>query len=349
LLEILHPARAWATARRQYEFTSTRSQGPMQFQGFDLPRYYYCVKPFIPRRVQLLMRRWVAARKRRCSENIWPIDWSAATAPTGWQGWPDGKQFALVLTHDVDTLRGQAKCEQLMRLDKDLGFRSSFNFVANGYRVSDELRRDLRANGFEVGIHGLVHNRKLFASRETFQRQAHQINDYLKAWEAVGFRAPCMYHNLEWFHELHITYDASTFDTDPFEPQPDGVGTIFPFTVSSDSGRNGYVELPYTLPQDFTLFIILREKDISVWKEKLSWIANTGGMALLNAHPDYMNFNGKPGYEEYPSRYYEEFLHHVAKEYKGKYWHSLPSEMAAFWSSLQTLNGDEATGTFPGS
>jgi hypothetical protein len=29
-------------------------------------------------------------------------------------------------------------------------------------------------------------------------------------------------------HDLNIEYDASTFDTDPFEPQPDGVGTIFP-------------------------------------------------------------------------------------------------------------------------
>ena len=30
---------------------------------------------------------------------------------------------------------------------------------------------------------------------------------------------------------LNIAYDASTFDTDPFEPQPDGVNTIFPFWV----------------------------------------------------------------------------------------------------------------------
>ena len=44
-----------------------------------------------------------------------------------------------------------------------------------------------------------------------------------------------MYHNLDWIHDLDIYYDASTFDTDPFEPQPDGFKTIYPFTVKNDS------------------------------------------------------------------------------------------------------------------
>jgi len=34
-----------------------------------------------------------------------------------------------------------------------------------------------------------------------------------------GFSLPSMHHNLEWIGELDIEYDASTFDTDPFEPQ----------------------------------------------------------------------------------------------------------------------------------
>jgi hypothetical protein len=100
-----------------------------------------------------------------------------------------------------------------------------------------------------------------------------------------------------------------------------------------DSGRKGYVELPYTLPQDFTLFILFREKTIDIWKEKLAWIARMGGMALLNTHPDYMNFGGKPGNEEYPARYLEELLRHIASEYEGQYWHPLPCKMAEFWAS----------------
>lgn len=312
----------------------------MRFPDIDYARHYYCVKPFIPRRLQLVMRRWVAARKRRKCGEVWPIDRKSGTAPECWRGWPGNKRFALVLTHDVDTLKGHEKCRDLMYLERSLGFRSSFNFVAAEYRVSQELRRHLTGQGFEVGIHGLYHNRKLYESRETFRQHALQINDYLREWESVGFRSPCMYHNLEWIKELDITYDASTFDTDPFEPQPDGVGTIFPFTVAREAGREGYVELPYTLPQDFTLFILFKEKDTGIWKDKLKWIAETGGMALLNTHPDYMRFAGNPSYKEYPSGLYEEFLKHVARTYEGAYWHALPHEMAEFWVSRHYEGGD---------
>jgi hypothetical protein len=52
--------------------------------------------------------------------------------PTGWPGWPGGKKFALVLTHDVEGAAGLAKCRQLMELEQSLGFRSSFNFIPEG-------------------------------------------------------------------------------------------------------------------------------------------------------------------------------------------------------------------------
>ena len=145
-----------------------------------------------------------------------------------------------------------------------------------------------------------------------------------------------MQHNLEWIRDLDIEYDASTFDTDPFEPQSDGVSTIFPFFVTEGEGRKGYVELPYTLPQDFTQFILMRKKNIDIWEEKLDWISYNGGMALVNTHPDYMNFDGgKMGPETYPARYYEEFLEYVKTRYEDTYWHPLPREMARFWSNSQ--------------
>ncbi len=142
-----------------------------------------------------------------------------------------------------------------------------------------------------------------------------------------------MHHNLEWIHDLNIEYDASTFDTDPFEPQPDGVATIFPFLVRGNSDQRAYVELPYTLPQDFTLFVLMKEKDIEIWKRKLDWIVTCGGMALLNTHPDYMNFDGKKGgMDEYPVGHYVEFLEYIKRKYEGIYWHILPREIARFWS-----------------
>lgn len=296
-------------------------------------RIYYFLKPFIPRYLQLIIRRKIVLQKRLKYKDIWPIDEKAAKPPQGWSGWPEQKRFALVLTHDVETAKGVDKCYELIRLEERLGFRSSFNFVAEGYNIMPELRHYLSSNGFEVGIHGLYHDGNLYKSKKIFQRQAVRINQYLKEWGSAGFRAPSMYHNLDWTHSLDIEYDASTFDTDPFEPQPDGMGTIFPLFVQGNSSRKGYVELPYTLSQDFTLFIILKEKNIDIWKQKLDWIVENGGMALFITHPDYMNFNGtKLNHEEYPSRYYEEFLEYIKSKYEGQYWHVLPKDIAHFWS-----------------
>jgi peptidoglycan/xylan/chitin deacetylase (PgdA/CDA1 family) len=295
-------------------------------------KIYYRLKPGIPRWLQIQLRRWVVLNKREKYSNVWPIDEKSANPPNGWSGWPDGKQFALVLTHDVETLAGQQKCFQLAKLEESLGFRSSFNFVPEEYNVSHTLRNYLTEHGFEVGAHGLYHDGNLFSSKKKFQKQAFEINRYLKEWKSVGFRTPCMYHNLEWISGLNIEYDSSTFDTDPFEPQPDGVGTIFPFWVQNGSKNKGFVELPYTLPQDFTLFVLMREKKIDIWKRKLDWIAGKGGMALLNTHPDYMDFGGKkPGMEEYPVEYYEEFLQYIKSRYGSQIWHALPKDISRFW------------------
>lgn len=297
-----------------------------------LSRAYYHIKPLIPRRMQVVFRSLVARRKRMVHRAVWPIDRSAGSPPPGFFGWPEGKRFSVVLTHDVDTARGVARCRQMMDLEREMGFRSSFNFVAQGYHLPVEVRSMLVEHGYEVGVHGLEHNRKLYESASTFAEHAKGINGYLSEWGAVGFRSPCMYHNFDWLHGLNISYDASSFDTDPFEPQPDGVGTIFPINQRGVPGRE-YVELPYTLAQDFTLFVLFREKDIGVWKEKLRWIAEQGGMALVNTHPDYMSFDGRPRFDEYPADLYRDLLKHLQSEYRGEYCHLLPHEMATFWSA----------------
>ena len=292
---------------------------------------YYCIKPLIPRRVQIYFRRLFIHYQVAKYRKIWPIDEKGGMEPPGWQGWPDGKKFALILTHDVDSAQGQSKCLDLMKLDASLGFRSSFNFVPLRYSVLPDILATLRKEGFEVGVHGLYHDGKYYLSKGIFSKRAARINGYLKEWQAVGYRAPSMYHRLDWFHELEIEYDASTFDTDPFEPHSVGVGTIFPFFVKDPDEQRGYVELPYTLPQDFSLFILMQNKNIDIWKKKLDWVVERGGMMLMNTHPDYMDFNGNSSVEGYPAQFYEEFLKYVKEKYAGQYWHALPREVARFW------------------
>lgn len=334
-------------------------------------RIWYAIKPWAPRPVRLRLRRWYARRVLRRSGDVWPILPGSEKPPEGWPGWPDSKQFAFVLTHDVESSEGLARVRPLAELEMSLGFRSSFNLIPEGpYRVPVELRSWLEERGFEVGVHDLHHDGKLYHNREEFARKAVRINHYLKAWGAVGFRAGFMLHDLVWLHDLQIAYDASTFDTDPFEPQPDHMGTIFPFFVekpetrakhvgmsnlwtpdsktqplyakSPDVARSafkmrtpgyncaGYVELPYTLPQDSTLFLLLRERSATLWLRKLDWVAAHGGMAMINVHPDYIRFsNEPPRATTFPVEFYTALLQYIRERYDGRFWHGLPRQLVA--------------------
>jgi glycosyltransferase involved in cell wall biosynthesis len=295
-------------------------------------------------------------RLRQRIGDVWPIMPGSESPPENWPGWPEGKKFAFVLTHDVESRAGLRKCRSLMQLEMELGFRSSFNFVPEGsYRVPAELREELTNGGFEVGIHDLKHDGHLFASQRGFKRRAERIKGYARKWGASGFRSGFMLRNLDWLHDLDVQYDASTFDTDPFEPQPDGGQTIFPFWVPNpftnndsqfrrDGSANGYVELPYTLPQDFTLFSLLRETTADIWLRKLDWVAQNGGMALVDAHPDYMAFSGAPTRKrgEYPVELYKQLLEHVRLNHRGEYWQPLPREVAAFVIQAQNAASNVA-------
>ena len=74
--------------------------------------------------------------------------------------------------------------------------------------------------------------------------------------------------------------------------------------------------------------------DIEIWEKKLDWIAEVGGMALLNTHPDYMNFGDGPSQmDEYPVERLCTFLKYVQSNYEGFFWHALPREVARFWTA----------------
>lgn len=300
-------------------------------------RLFYEVKPIIPRPLQLFLRRRMALWNKRKYANVWPINPQAGAPPPGWTGWPNGKKFAFVLSHDVDTRKGYDSVFKLAALEERLGFRSQFNFVPERYgEISIEILDELRHRGFGIGVHGLRHDGKLFSSKKTFDERAHRINAYLKKWGTRAFTAPSMIRDHSWMHALEIDYCISTFDTDPFEPQPDGTGLIFPYWVQDELTGHAFLELPYTLVQDFTLFVLLREKTIDIWTRKAEWVADRGGMILLNSHPDYMRFEEGPcDPEEYPAACYEAFLEWVKRRSGSKCWNVLPAGVYEYLSSCR--------------
>src|SRR6185312_11086132 len=263
-----------------------------------LKNLYYDIKPVLPRFLIRIMRQLYRPISKGSFSLGWPIEeryalflWQVArlvliltgrTSLTITPFWPASNRFALVLTHDVETKHGQNFVRAIADVEEKLGFRSSFNFVPERYEIDQSLIIELKERGFEVGIHGLKHDGKLFRSRDEFERRAKLINKYLEIFGAVGFRAPLTHRHPEWMQILAIEYDLSFFDTDPYEPIAGGTMSLWPFFIGK------FVELPYTLVQDFTLTSVLGETSPKIWLEKVEFIAKYHGMALLNSHPDYL-------------------------------------------------------------
>jgi len=295
-----------------------------------LLNFYYFMKPALPASLRSAVRRYHAIPLKWTSASTWPINKASGGKPANWPGWPDGKQFAFVLSHDVEGKKGLERSRSLAELEMKLCYRSCFNFVPEGeYETPRELRTFLTENGFEVGVHDLHHDGSLYRSQDVFDKSALKINQYLDDWNAVGFRSGFMRHDLDWISKLHIRYDASTFDSDPFEPQPDGMQTIFPFWVRRPD-QTTYLELPYTLAQDSTLFLVLREKNNDVWKRKLAWIADHGGMAFVIVHPDYMEMEGTSSPREYDADLYRNFLKYTREKYGDTAWFARPCDVERY-------------------
>jgi peptidoglycan/xylan/chitin deacetylase (PgdA/CDA1 family) len=309
--------------------------GPDRYRlGRAIALYYRFARPVLPAAARPLVRRTFQARKGKGSSLGWPIEDRfvryqedllarvaslAAASGQPFQPrplWPDGRRFALILTHDVETRSGHDHVRAVMALERELGFRSCFNFVPEDYRVDDEVLEALAQHGFEVGVHGLKHDGTLFASAGVFADKAARVNGYAKGWGAVGFRSPMTHRQPLWMQALDIEYDSSFFDTDPYEPMPGGTMSIWPFAL----GR--FIELPYTLSQDHTLTSTLGETSARLWLEKVEFIADHAGMALLNTHPDYLR-------EPATFDLYRSFL--VDLRARRDFWHALPREAAAWW------------------
>lgn len=312
-----------------------------------LLKFYYALRPLLPRRMQLLLRRFYAKKQARTEFPRWPIepilverekrelqqkikDASLNRVPII-NFWPGTYRAAVILTHDVEGIAGVENIPRVRELEKKFGVVSSWNFVAERYAFDKEIFKELRSEGCEIGLHGLYHDGKKFSSRKIFEERLPKMNSYLKQWDAVGFRSPATHRNPDWMPEIQAEYDSSFPDTDPFEPQSGGCCSIFPFFLKN------MVELPITLVQDHTLIEILQKPDIELWENKSRWIIENHGLVNIIIHPDYMITKRN-------LRYYEEFLAFITAQ--ENLWFALPKDVARWWrdrsnSLIRTFDGVE--------
>jgi hypothetical protein len=149
---------------------------------------------------------------------------------------------------------------------------------------------------------------------------------------AVGFRSPATHRVFEWLAELPVDYDCTVPNSDPYEPQPGGCCSVWPFFVGS------VVELPYTLPQDNTLLTLLGHRSPGLWLDQAAVIEREHGLIQCLSHPDrgYLGDGDKRAI-------YAEFLRGLAD--RRHLWRALPREVASWWRRRAFAEaGDDALG-----
>jgi peptidoglycan/xylan/chitin deacetylase (PgdA/CDA1 family) len=295
-------------------------------------RAYYRVKRLIPPALRYRLNSAAVRTRKRLRFPSWPCesklcelrrDWlrralDLVGASDGWHigFWPQGARCAVVLTHDVESPRGFDRMERMAELEERHGFRSAWNLPLAQYPIDWSRVERLRARGFEFGAHGLSHDGRLFRSPREFAELGPMVERLAAEHGLRGFRAPSTLRNLKFIACLDFDFDSSVADTDPYEPQPGGSCSLFPFFLSR------VVELPYTLPQDHTLIHLLHRDPLPVWTMKAKWIAAFGGMILTLVHPDYC---GEGAY----LNAYAELLRRLGEIENA--WRALPAEVAQWW------------------
>jgi hypothetical protein len=310
--------------------------------GLAARNAYYFLRPVLPVAVRKHLQKIRLSGWRKIAFPRWPVDVSVDTimrrtlrlvlqrgkldrVPFVWF-WPDGAASCAILTHDVEDNAGRDFCAALMDIDDEFGLKSSFQIVPEiRYEQSRALCATIRGRGFEVNVHDLNHDGHLFHSREKFLDRVDQINEYGRAFGSRGFRAAAMYREQTWFDRLQFSYDMSVPNVAHLEPQRGGCCTVMPYFIGN------LVELPLTTIQDYSLFHILDDYSMAIWRAQLDLIRRHNGLITLLTHPDYL-------IEPRARSVYRQLLEHVARlRADRQVWFALPGEVDTWWRSRRDM------------
>jgi hypothetical protein len=260
---------------------------------------YYLMRPLLPVAVRKHLQRIRLSGWQKIALPHWPVDRSVDNVfervlllslraqgvdriPFIWF-WPDGAPGCAIMTHDVETATGRDFCSALMDINDSFGIKSSFQVVPERrYEVPSDYLASITRRGFEVAVQDLNHDGHLYRDRKEFLTRAAKINSYGRKWEAEGFRAAVLYRRQEWFDALEFSYDMSVPNVAHLDPQRGGCCTVMPYFVGK------MLELPVTTTQDYSLFHILRDYSITLWKRQIELIMEKHGLMNFIVHPDYI-------------------------------------------------------------
>ncbi len=305
-------------------------------------KLYYLIREALPVLVRRQLQRAYFREWRKLPFPAWPVDFTVDSlheeflrlfmessgvmkVPFIWF-WPKGAPNCLIMTHDVETSAGRDFTSQLMDLDDSYGIKASFQVIPEKrYQVSDEYVREIRSRGFEFNIHDLNHDGRLYRERAEFSRRADRINGYVHRYNSRGFRAGAMYRNQEWYDLFEFSYDMSVPNVAHLEPQRGGCCTVFPYFVGK------ILEIPLTMCQDYSLFQILNDYSLDLWKKQLDLIRKRNGLMSFITHPDYL-------IEPRARNVYKSLLDYLRKMIeRDGIWAALPGEVDRWWRARSQM------------
>lgn len=303
---------------------------------------YYRIRPMLGISVRRQLQKLRLRGWRRISFPQWPIDTTVdrlhrkllalslrargvERLPFIWF-WPDGHPACAIMTHDVETAAGCRMSAHVMDLDESQAIRSSFEIVPKKrYTVSRSFLEGIKNRGFEVNVHDLKHDGRLFIRRSEFLRRATQINQFAREFGAKGFRSGALYRNADWYDAFDFSYDMSLPNVAHLDPQRGGCCTVMPYFIGN------IVELPLTCTQDYSLHYILGNYSLDLWEKQIALIRKNSGLISLIVHPDYLR-------SKRAEDCYQALLRLLVRlRDVENVWMPLPGEVASWWRQRSQL------------
>jgi hypothetical protein len=304
---------------------------------------YYAVRPLMGVAVRKHLQRLYLRDRQKTPFPQWPVDATVERlterllllgmkakgidrVPFVWF-WPDGAKTCTTISHDVEAEEGLQFIPKLMDLNDSFGVKTSFQIVPEKrYTPPEKILQLIQEREFEVNVHDLNHDGHLFREHEEFLRRAKRINQYAKKWGARGFRSAVMYRNADWFGALDFSYDMSLPNVAHLDPQRGGCCTVLPFFIGK------ILEIPVTMTQDYTLFHILKDYSLNLWKDQIDCIREHNGLVSIIIHPDYI-------IEERARGVYKDLLAYICDlASKNETWIARPGEVDEWWRLRSALH-----------
>jgi len=321
--------------RERYAKDSVKSNATGGMKGL-VRNAYYLARPLMPVGIRRHLQRMHLRGWEQIEFPRWPVDrtveaivenllvaslktHSLSKVPFIWF-WPDGHKSCAIMTHDVETESGRDFCSELMDINDRREIKSSFQIVPEKrYAVAPAFLNSIKDRGFEINVHDLNHDGHLFSQYDRFRNRADRINHYGREYGAAGFRAAVLYRNPDWLGALEFSYDMSFPNVAHLDPQRGGCCTIMPFFIGQ------ILELPLTATQDYSLFHVLNDYSLDLWKRQIALVTEKHGLVSFIVHPDYI-------IENRARKTYENLLDYLALlRSDNQIWVPLPGEVNRWW------------------